>query len=777
MIEVSQIQPKLYQTIIEVDNYITQNTFGQHSNLTPGEYRRILNFEIYGNYIKSRRGTQVLFPSSDPSPTPVVDQFVKASITWDIGVEEFLIFFANNKVWQIKIAPVISEPDQILGFGGGSADIGTLDNEFVPDLTIEGGRLYVFHPERNAVIEITGTGSTTFQVRDMGMVAPAITSVAAGAAGAVGGLYTYGIEKVYQKDGGDFLGSSPNRFKIDRTLAHFGPIDYASPVKVNVTVDFVELENDALWTHVRLWRSKTQTTDNTDTANPVDPVGVPEELYEVALVTRAELEFVGVAAIATSTDKLLPAGNINTEAGQPGGPGTVFTIIDNSTDEFLTLFAGLEEIELQPIPNCSLGVSHSNRIFFADLATNLLSDGSTIQEKVLGSVFYSDNAATNYGEQFKRENLVPVPLDGQNITKLISFEKELIIVKEAKTLRLPSGDVTQLVEMLDPRIGTSDKGFLQFIPTIGICGITNDYGDFRIFGFDFVWRSTFNSIEISKPVRLQMNALDVGRVSIIYINGKLIVANKVGNAYVLNVEQGLGWSEFKYLSDDTDQYFTFANGSRAGIVGRGQYPLEIEVEDLDTDINLPSDPTGTGPFPIVTSFTTAQFQVQAGSDVIEHEWLSLMAKLDSTATAIPYVNDTPWPDPENPQVHGFNIDPLFFSNVESLNDREHRLFVPPAPQGIFLFTRMMGNFLHYQIDTEAPCIFKAQRLHCIVDEDGIAWGGTDPFQVATEVTGTIEETGVAADTYEETGTAVANLVETGFAPDGDASTLLFENLE
>ena len=257
-----------------------------------------------------------------------------------------------------------------------------------------------------------------------------------------------------------------------------------------------------------------------------------------------------------------------------------------------------------------------------------------------------------------------------------------------------------------------------------------------------------------------MNTLVAGETSFIYINGKLLIADKVGNTYVLNVEQGLGWSKFEYLADNADQYFTFANGSRAGVAGANEFLMEIEVEDLDTDVNFINDPEFEG-VPITCEFITAQFQSQQGSDVIEHEWLSIMAKVDKTIEAIPFINEVSWPDPVTPKVTDFILDPVFFTSLEKLNDREHRLFIAPEPQGIFLYNRMIGNFLHYQITTVAPCIFKAQRLHCIIDEDGIAWGNFDPYQQLPDSTSfdTVIETGTAPDTITETGTATDNILE------------------
>ena len=232
---------------------------------------------------------------------------------------------------------------------------------------------------------------------------------------------------MYQRDGGDHLASSPNRYKKNRILANIGPL--SSAFKIQLLIDPTELENDTLWTHVRLWRSKTQVSDVTDPLNPIDALGTEEELYEVALITRAEMEAGAVTAIATSTDNELPAGNENTEAGQIGGAGNNFTITDDSTDDYLSFFIGSNSIDLQPLPASNLGTSTANKIFIADLGTSTLSDGTEIDDSRLGSVFYSENADSQYGEHFKITNLIPIELDGQNVTKLISFEKDLSSLK------------------------------------------------------------------------------------------------------------------------------------------------------------------------------------------------------------------------------------------------------------------------------------------------------------------------------------------------------------
>lgn len=755
MIEVQQIQPRLYQDIITIKDYVTQNSWGQHSNLKPGEYRQIINYELYDGFIKSRRGSKYLRPSTAPAKNPSSSR-IKQRIVWDVGDEEHLIFHVGDKLYSQRVSPTVANSVEINDFTGGIFTLSSVLDNTVADFVLEGGRLYIFHRAQNAIVQ-WDSGTATFKARNMGMVAPQISTVVLSTSGSIFGQYTYGIEKVYQENNGDVLASSPNRFKTDRTLATIGPIENTGASRISILVDPTELESDTLWTHVRLWRSKNQVTDDSNANFPIDPQGLEDELYEVCLITRAELTG-SLAAISTSTDNELPAGNVNIEAGQPGGVGTDFQIIDNNTDDYLTLFIGPDDLELQPIPQANLGVSHGNRIYFADLGTTTLSDGYIIPERLEGSVFYTNNADGAHGEQFKVSQNIPTPLDGQKVTKLITFEKELFIIKEAKTLRVPFGTVTERPELMDSRIGTPDKTFLEFIPTLGVCGKTNDYGDFRILGFDFVWRSTFNGIDISKPIRNEMNSLVAGETSYIYINGKLFVCKDDGTCYVLNTEQGLGWSTFQYRATVTDKFFTFANSSRAGIVSQDEYLVEIEVEDFDYDVDTAiAYETAL----IDTTFITHQFRSEDGADVLEHEWLSVMAKADKTIQAVPYVNEVSWPEPTVEKWTDFEIDPDSFSAVEKLNDREHRLFIAPEQQGIFLFNRMIGNFLHYKISTSAPCIFKSQRLHVIVDEDGLAWGDFDPFQVlpGANLGNKIIETGVAANTYTETGVASDDIIE------------------
>jgi len=35
----------------------------------------------------------------------------------------------------------------------------------------------------------------------------------------------------------------------------------------------------------------------------------------------------------------------------------------------------------------------------------------------------------------------------------------------------------------------------------------------------------------------------------------------------------------------------------------------------------------------------------------------------------------------------------------------------------------------FQITASAPCVIQSKELHCLVDENGMAWGAFDPHQL------------------------------------------------
>jgi len=249
----------------------------------------------------------------------------------------------------------------------------------------------------------------------------------------------------------------------------------------------------------------------------------------------------------------------------------------------------------------------------------------------------------------------------------------------------------------------------------------------------------------------------------IYLNGKIMLSNGTGTVHVLHIEQKRGWSDYIYPNSFMERLLVFAGGTRGLSVGRDQHSVEIDVKDLDTDIQI-SDESAVQ---IAGRWTTHMFRSGGGRHVLEHENLSIMASLTIDLIGIPYVNEVPWPGVTVTKETLFSPGPGV-ELLALLKDREYKLYLMPEKLGDFLWNRMIGNFLHFEIKTTAPFVIKSHRLFCIVDEDGNAHGDFDPFQNRilsktgpswASLEGDIDETGVADTEINETGTQTTDISE------------------
>lgn len=706
----------VYEKDFPVSKYFGRNSFGNHSALSPGESREILNWDIYAgedskddDYMKSRRGSQFLRPTLAPTKRGSTD--IADGLTWDVGDEEYLITQEGTNFYSQAILDTPGDPVLIAAVGGGAFAVGSTEKA---DLVLSGDRLRIFHPEGNKVIE-WNAASEIFEGRSMGFTAPVISAVTSATSGSISGSYTVGIEKCYITSVGERLASTPNRLTTARILAVTGTI---ASKRIKVTIQATELDNDSLWTHLRFWRSKNKNSDVTDPLNPIDPQGNDSELYEEALITRAEIGGGALSSIATGAT--LPVGNAGTQAGKPAG---VYTIEVNNSDAVLFDMVGIDQIELLPLPAASCGCFHGKKIFVSAVNDDTLDDQSR------NNLYYSSFADTKYSEQYNPLNFVLTGRDGQRMIRLISFEKDLIAIKEAKTGRLPGGNVDLEFETLDHRIGISHPRLASYIAAVGICAVTNDTKDFRIFGYDLRWSKTIHSIDVSKPVRVETSAFDPDYVSFFYINGKLMISDGTGVMFALHEKEGRGWTKYSYPMNGVAQLaFTFANGRRAAVASKSTYLMEIEVDEIDTDDSTEDD---TLENVIELSETTYRFQSGQGRHILEHAYLEALASLSVKLTAVPYVNGLPWPGQTTETETDFSPDPAIYTSASALKDGAYRLYLEPSAIGDFLWNRMMGNYLHYTLTTEAPAILRRKVLRGIVDEDGISFGNFDPFQAGT----------------------------------------------
>lgn len=714
-----------FSDTLEAPAFYGQNSHGEHSSLRPGEFRKITNYEVWREYLRNRFGSQYMRAASSPAVYPIDDDLL-AGVVWDVGTEEYLITQANQSLYYQKITPGVEDPVLIQDFADTAF---TLGDSTPAEMVLDGDRLYVFNPLGNAVVEWDSDNSK-FKARDMGMSKPVISNINI-IAGQLNGKYTVGVEKVYQVDGADFLVSSPNRRLSSSHPNSGGEINSTGTFangRIETKISGAEataLDDDPLWTHIRLWRSKNENHDLTDPAQPIDAVGLPGELYEVALITRAEMEAVAVAPIANqSTDATLPSGNKDVRAGKPGG---VYTIEDNVEDVNLVEVIFEQDIELIPLPGCRVGTVHAGRIWCSDIGVSEFDDGVPVDDQSRNQVYYSSNLQDKYHEVFSPlQRINGIKKDGQKTTKLISFEKDLVVLRESKTMRLPDGNVDLVAEEIDSAIGVATKHLAAFIPQLGIVARVNDFNDFRILGYDFVWRTTMGGMEVSLPIRKEFQALAENQnTSFVYANGKLFVSVGSGTFYVLHVTAGTGWATYEYkLAGVAQVVTTFAGGTRIIVASRGEHAAEIDVRDLNTDVDFS---TGTEGNAIDLEYTTWKFQHNDGSSVLEQEWLSIMATLSDAINVEPYSNDLAWPAitvaTKTPMVIGAALMP-----EQGLKDREYRLFLEPQTIGTFLWNRMIGNYLHYKVFTKSPATIKKHRLRAIIDTDGLGFGGFDPFQ-------------------------------------------------
>jgi hypothetical protein len=519
----------------------------------------------------------------------------------------------------------------------------------------------------------------------MGLGTPRLTSLTA-AAGALTGRYTWGIELVYQVSSVDIANSTPWR----KTSAGRQLSLTLSGQSCNILVDSASLPASPgdYWTHARLWRSKRQDEDRTDPLNIIDAEGVSDELYPVKIMTKAALILAGYVINDNTPDTDLP-GDLTSD----------YPIVD------------INLIELTKLPASSIGVYHRDRIWVAP-------------ESLHGKIAYTQSAGDAYGEQYNPLSVLKTePGDTQDMIRLISFEKDLIGIKEAKTGRVPGGDPDAGFETLDHNIGVKHKKLARYVPKLGICAVTNDQGEFKILGYDLRWQNVINEIDLSRVVRDETAEMTGESASFVYLNGKLMVFDSTETALVLHAKELLGWTTYEYAFTTSQLVLPFANGTRACVISKNAYVVEIEVDDLDTDIDTVSDAQTI----MQPQYTPSQFQSRAGRDVLEYRYYSVMAKLSNDLEAIPFVSGKSWPEVDTEDATKFNPPSSAYAAGDTGLEREYRLY---------LETRPVGPFLHLKVTTTAPCTIHDQALACFVDEAGMGAGNFDPYSQLTDAQAT-----------------------------------------
>ena len=253
----------------------------------------------------------------------------------------------------------------------------------------------------------------------------------------------------------------------------------------------------------------------------------------------------------------------------------------------------------------------------------------------------------------------------------------------------------------------------QYIPGIGICAITNDQGDFKIFGYNQSWTSV-SSVEVSRTIRTITQNTNLDNISIFYLNGKLWLNIGSGVFYVLHSENQRGWSRYEYPMNGYSQFAcTYNNGSKALVISQNTYMVEIDKAQLNTDRNTADDTTDD----IYGDIYTHQWSLDGGRGILDFLGLSVTANLTDALIGTPYVNGLPWPGGVSATQTNFIVDPNTFINV-NLRQMEYNLYLEPP--------RPVANYLHFRLYTKAPFTIHNVKLNAIVDKGNFP--NFDPFE-------------------------------------------------
>lgn len=716
MIRANAKVPQISEAEPTVNEFTGLNTFGPHADLDPGELRNLFNMDIFGpssnfaggeagrGYIKTRRGSQVLIDATCP------DLDILNHVVFDSGDKEYVIIQQFNgevsEFRSIELAASSTWTD-VVEKSDSSSYTPTITDKV--DMMMSNQKVYIFDTGGNSILEYNST-TERFERRKMGLPAPRIESIASSAAGVPGagldGKRVYGVELVYKDTtvtpNVDIILSGPNRaivvanpsFKEGR-LAYAEGTDLEYTVKVSPTLNdgttIIDTVNSN-WTHIRLWRSKdvtTATNSTPDLQGPAEIVGREDELYQVQEMDKATF-------LATLSG------------------GFYFFAADSIKDDDipfpLDVVTG-DRLDMSIIPAADIGTFHRNRIWVSGVVEIPGPSGAYALEAISSKIFYTPESSTVYSESSRALDAIESePGDGENMIKLVSFQEDLLGIKEGKTGRVPYGDPASGWVTEDHVIGIEDRDFAQFVPNVGICAIVNDQKDFRIFGYDLAWHSDFAGLQISRPIRDIVETFTSNDIDFLYMNGKLLISNGQGLILNLAVEQRRGWGKYLYpLNNLSEVVFTFDEGRRAAVINQGQRVVEIEVDNLDTDYDASTGLT----IPIDYGLTTHKFQDNGGRSLIEQRWLSVVAVLTTNISCQPYVNGKLWNVPFT-----MLLDPSAYPD-SALRETEYQGYSEIKP---------IANYIHYEISGQAPATIYSIMLNCLIQR-GQLQAGFDPFQV------------------------------------------------
>lgn len=568
------------------------------------------------------------------------------------------------------------------------------DNTDPVDMKTYNDRVYVYSPNGNKIIYYDADEDTLYG-RPMGLEAPIMT----GSQGQTGNMipdstYTYGLETLILKDSADLVASSPRRRFSDNTIPQLD----GGGGGIGVYVDD-DVFDDPYWTHIRLWRSKNQTPDFSNPLYPVDAQGTPDQLWEVALITRAEMLAGSVTPIDTGGD--LPAGNAEVSAGFNG---LFYEITDGNDDSVLIRVIGLDLIGLIPIPGCRTGTVNKGRIWASGIGEDFLAPNEPMIDPVISEdLLYTTEQLSQYQEQWDPQAYLDAGRDGKQTTSLQTFMEDVIAIRQDTTKRVAGGNPNSLVQMLDDKIGVSTFRMTGFIPGIGICAVCSD-GYFRYLGFDQRWHQYIGKTEISQSIYdLTVQSIASQSADFVYMNGKLImlladVSDASGFVIAaLGVKEGKGWVTYSYTSS-WYAAFNFENGQRAAVAAGGVAVLEIEKDGVTTDQN----PDTLALVDITASFET--YGISGDGGLLQVSRYSFWGKLTNVPSITAKSSNQTW------ELQSGFIQPGLFAATTNLNEREYIFRPQPTDVTPFRWMPLRGQFVSFLVSLVGPAMISWQQV-------------------------------------------------------------------
>lgn len=681
-------------TGIEMNGFSGLNLFDPHMKLGLSEFKALTNWDIYSSYLKVRNGSASLTDiTSKLGATENVLGGLEKS--WDLGADEYMIIqtqgatTSNLKYIKLDGTGTFTTVKQ---WGSPGSAAATLANNVQAKFVLAGNRVLIAHSSGCKVIEWR---NSQFEMRTLGMPTIDMVAATANGAGILTGKYTYGVELI-QKDPvtGDITCAGTPRRRTSAAEIITGTYS-ANTVAVSIgtpsgfTIDGGGLLQDggvnenSFWTHIRIYRSKRQDSDFTNPSDPVSGIGSTAELYFLAEITRAAVD--NVVAPFKYVDNI-PDGKLPDR--------DIWTI---------------NKIELSPMPAALLLAHHKGRVWLGRVDTI---------DPTKSRLWPSYDGDYKYFEQYDPQNFVDCQIgDGAAITEIVSFERDLIVLKDDKTGRIQDGNPDFGWEMLDASIGVTDRRLVKFVPKMGLVGITSDGGEGRVFGYDNRWGNAIEGIEFARSLRNETTVMKSAPsyVSLVYANGRLFISDGTGLIYALNSKEGRSWSLHSYPMNSSCQHvFTYNGGTRLAVASKNTYIVQIDKISTTTDISTANDSSAD----ISWTMTTPQFQYDGGRSLIEHDYLSIIGGLGSAFSGTAYVNGIPYPN-NVATAEYFIPDPAVFpSPYTGMASREYQLFPETNP---------IGNFLHYVITGSGAATIQSIRLMCWIDTTVTA--GFDPFSL------------------------------------------------